>query len=277
MSATDTFLAAALTAGLFFLARSHGRAVEREREQHKEEERRRGRRRELCKALPKIELHAHLNGSIRKETLRELLLARPSAIRDKHLPNSGGGRDLASCFRMFAAIHAAVCDSVGCGMDGVGVCVWGGGGGRQSESERRELTPLPSLFLAHRTQASVTRIARETVLDMARDGVVYLELRSTPRPDLELTDAEGGSDETSPLFRRIASSHRIVASHRITSHRIASHRIASHRTAPHRTASHCIASNCTDQSNSRPGGVRVARRPLLRHTLCGALCPRRRP
>ena len=183
----DLALVAALTAGLFLLARSQDRAIERERERHKEEERLRERRRELCKALPKIELHAHLNGSIRPETLKELLLARPAAVRDKHLCNSGGGRDLASCFRMFAAIHAAVCDSVG---GAIGVCGARLLGSVSSGFPRRGIpsSPLPPTT----TQASVTRIARETVLDMARDGVVYLELRSTPRPDLELTEAEGG-------------------------------------------------------------------------------------
>lgn len=33
----------------------------------------------FCRSLPKVELHAHLNGSVREATIRELLAENPSA------------------------------------------------------------------------------------------------------------------------------------------------------------------------------------------------------
>jgi adenosine deaminase len=109
---------------------------------------------ELYQALlriPKVELHAHLNGCVRETTLFELAAARgvelPAAYfaaADTH--NNDGilynrqPRALADCFAIFGFIAAAVND-------------------------------LPAL----------RRITREALDDFAAHHVVYLELRSTPK------------------------------------------------------------------------------------------------
>jgi len=56
---------------------------------------------DFCKKLPKIELHAHLNGSIRLQTLKELSLKKgfPFAFEEHST------RDLKACFSIFAQIH----------------------------------------------------------------------------------------------------------------------------------------------------------------------------
>ncbi|KAK9822674.1 hypothetical protein WJX81_007205 [Elliptochloris bilobata] len=50
----------------------------------------------FCRSLPKIELHAHLNGSVRESTLQEL------AGEQLKL---GGAKTLPECFKLFDAIH----------------------------------------------------------------------------------------------------------------------------------------------------------------------------
>lgn len=93
--------------------------------------------------LAKIELHAHLNGSIRRSTLQELADAAgldASTARIIH----GDARSLVEMFAVFDVIHRAV-----------------------------------------RGAAVIRRIAREVVEDAAADGVVYLELRTTPRAHAE--------------------------------------------------------------------------------------------
>ena len=61
---------------------------------------------EFCHKLPKCELHAHLNGSIRISTLNELV-----EIAIKNNPNASGveiiqdtERTLDECFRIFDII-----------------------------------------------------------------------------------------------------------------------------------------------------------------------------
>ncbi|NP_001132566.1 N6-mAMP deaminase [Zea mays] len=100
--------------------------------------------REWCVALPKVELHAHLNGSVRNSTLLELA---------KHLGDKGvivfedvkdvimkSDRSLPECFKLFDLFHILTTD--------------------------------------HDT---VTRIAKEVVEDFAAENVVYLEIRTTPK------------------------------------------------------------------------------------------------
>ena len=121
-----------------------------------------------CRALPKVELHAHLNGCVRDRTLLEFAQSddRPAgdalpttlaSLREKlargSTPGDGRGRPrpLSECFELFGAIHALCTD-----------------------------------------HARIARVAAEAVVDFARDGVVYLELRTTPK-DLE---ARGVSKES---------------------------------------------------------------------------------
>ena len=87
-------------------------------------------------SLPKIELHAHLNGSIRASTLHEL--SGGESIR----PDPR--QTLSEAFKVFDVIH-------------------------------RSITTL----------SHVERLAREVAEDMERDGVIYAEIRTTPRGDAE--------------------------------------------------------------------------------------------
>ncbi len=93
------------------------------------------------RAVPKVELHAHLNGSIRRSTLAEL--ARDAGLDDKaaHILENDA-RSLSEMFEVFDVIHKAV-----------------------------------------KGPKTVRRIAREMMEDMAADGVVYAEIRTTPKAD----------------------------------------------------------------------------------------------
>ncbi|XP_047070476.1 N6-mAMP deaminase-like [Lolium rigidum] len=99
---------------------------------------------EWCVALPKVELHAHLNGSIRNSTLLELAkqlgdqgLIVFEDFKDVIMKNS---RSLPECFKLFDLFHILTTD--------------------------------------HET---VTRITKEVVGDFAAENVVYLEIRTTPK------------------------------------------------------------------------------------------------
>eukprot|EP00850_Spirogloea_muscicola_P002263 SM000008S22352 [mRNA] locus=s8:1203573:1214035:+ [translate_table: standard] len=102
-----------------------------------------------CLALPKIELHAHLNGSIRDSTIRDLAsrCSEPFAD-DAHKLTKRGDRSLAECFKLFDLIH--------------------------------KLTTNHEI---------ITRIAQEVVEDFAADNVIYLEIRTTPKssPERQIT------------------------------------------------------------------------------------------
>ncbi|KAL3519493.1 hypothetical protein ACH5RR_017642 [Cinchona calisaya] len=99
---------------------------------------------EWCKTIPKIELHAHLNGSIRDSTLLELArgLGEKGTIvfSDVEKVILKNDRSLVEVFELFDLIHLITTD--------------------------------------HET---VSRIAKEVVEDFAVDNVVYLELRTTPK------------------------------------------------------------------------------------------------
>lgn len=97
----------------------------------------------FCQSLPKVELHAHLHGSVRDATLLELAQrdgASTSVLREMRV-ELGEERTLQQCFRLFDSIHRLV-----------------------------------------RSLDVVTRIAREAVEDFAADNVRYVEFRTTPRP-----------------------------------------------------------------------------------------------
>jgi adenosine deaminase len=89
---------------------------------------------EIFQHIPKLDLHAHLHGSIRRSTLQEFLgqenLELPSCKADLH-----------GCFKIFQIIHQAI----------------------------------------NRVD-KVTRITKEVLTDFMADGVVYTEIRTTPRP-----------------------------------------------------------------------------------------------
>ncbi|KAF7840647.1 adenosine deaminase-like protein [Senna tora] len=95
-------------------------------------------------SLPKVELHAHLNGSIRHSTLLELAQALGekgvidfSEVEHVILKNDRSFREV---FKLFDLIHIITTD-----------------------------------------HATVTRITKEVIEDFASENVVYLELRTTPK------------------------------------------------------------------------------------------------
>ena len=108
----------------------------------------------FCKNLPKIELHAHLNGSIRESTLVELACERSVSLPSKllkheaehHDPNKEAlffntkPRSLEECFEIFGYIPSCVNDI-----------------------------------------AALKRIVKEVLEDFASDNVVYLEVRTGPK------------------------------------------------------------------------------------------------
>lgn len=107
---------------------------------------------ELIEKIPKVELHAHLNGCIRESTLFELAKERSVKLSTHHFVESSTfsdesnkmynvrPRSLQDCFDMFAEIPKCVNDLV-----------------------------------------SLRRITVEALQDFAQHGVAYLELRSTPK------------------------------------------------------------------------------------------------
>ncbi|XP_072258396.1 N6-Methyl-AMP deaminase isoform X1 [Pyxicephalus adspersus] len=92
--------------------------------------------------LPKVELHAHLNGSISSTTMKKLIAQKPHL----HIQNGmtmiekGQKRSLDECFQMFRIIH--------------------------------QITDASEDILL---------ITKDVIKEFASDGVKYLELRSTPR------------------------------------------------------------------------------------------------
>ncbi|XP_008700396.1 adenosine deaminase-like protein [Ursus maritimus] len=92
--------------------------------------------------LPKVELHAHLNGSISSKTMKKLIAKKPDLkIHDQMtVINKGKKRTLEECFQMFQIIH--------------------------------QLTNSPE---------DILMVTKDVIKEFADDGVKYLELRSTPR------------------------------------------------------------------------------------------------
>uniref|UniRef100_A0A2K6P5F5 N6-Methyl-AMP deaminase n=1 Tax=Rhinopithecus roxellana TaxID=61622 RepID=A0A2K6P5F5_RHIRO len=92
--------------------------------------------------LPKVELHAHLNGSISSHTMKKLIAQKPDLkIHDQMtVIDKGKKRTLEECFQMFQTIH--------------------------------QLTSSPE---------DILMVTKDVIKEFADDGVKYLELRSTPR------------------------------------------------------------------------------------------------
>lgn len=94
--------------------------------------------------LPKVELHAHLNGSVSFETIEKLIARKPhlNIEHDMTAIRSGQRRTLDECFRVFKVIHQLV-----------------------------------------DTEEDILMVAKDVINEFAADGVKYLELRSTPREE----------------------------------------------------------------------------------------------
>ncbi|XP_053451721.1 adenosine deaminase-like protein isoform X1 [Nycticebus coucang] len=92
--------------------------------------------------LPKVELHAHLNGSISSNTMKKLIDKKPDLKIHNQMTmiDKGKKRTLEECFQMFQTIH--------------------------------QLTSSPE---------DILMITKDVIKEFADDGVKYLELRSTPR------------------------------------------------------------------------------------------------
>ncbi|MED6143888.1 hypothetical protein PIB30_009960 [Stylosanthes scabra] len=99
---------------------------------------------EWCVSMPKVELHAHLNGSIRDSTLLELTksLGERGVINFSQVEHiiMKYNRSVKEVFQLFDLIRIVTTD-----------------------------------------HATVTRITREVIEDFASENVVYLELRTTPK------------------------------------------------------------------------------------------------
>ncbi|XP_043557098.1 adenosine deaminase-like protein [Chiloscyllium plagiosum] len=95
-------------------------------------------------ALPKVELHAHLNTSISTTTMEKLIQQKPHLNIQHYMTaiRKGQKRTMDECFDMFKVIH--------------------------------QLTvSIEDIFM----------VAKEVIKEFAADGVKYLELRSTPREE----------------------------------------------------------------------------------------------
>ena len=100
--------------------------------------------RHFCRSIPKIELHAHLNGCIRSSTFRQLLSSSTDQIRldilDENFSHGDTHSRMANVFEKFALLRSCV-------------------------------TNLDD----------IRRITRETLEDFLNDNVMYVELRTRPR------------------------------------------------------------------------------------------------
>ncbi|XP_064148137.1 adenosine deaminase-like protein isoform X6 [Loxodonta africana] len=101
--------------------------------------------------LPKVELHAHLNGSISSKTMRKLIAKKPDLKIHNQMTmiDKGKKRTLQECFQMFQLIH--------------------------------QLTTSPEDILMVRPEGIFGKVTKDVIKEFAEDGVKYLELRSTPR------------------------------------------------------------------------------------------------
>ncbi|XP_073506916.1 N6-Methyl-AMP deaminase isoform X2 [Phyllobates terribilis] len=92
--------------------------------------------------LPKVELHAHLNGSISSSTMKKLMAQKPhlQVQNGMTMIDKGQKRSLEECFQIFRIIH--------------------------------QITD---------TAEDILLVTKDVIKEFAADGVKYLELRSTPR------------------------------------------------------------------------------------------------
>ncbi|XP_017775223.1 PREDICTED: adenosine deaminase-like protein [Nicrophorus vespilloides] len=106
---------------------------------------------QFCKELPKIELHAHLNGSLSKETLMTLGCLEKSVSEYQRLSNlyDKSRRSLEECFELFGVAHGAT-----------------------------------------KNKAAVYTATTCVIDEFYRDNCIYLELRTTPRDERDMSKQE---------------------------------------------------------------------------------------
>uniref|UniRef100_A0AAY5K6P3 Adenosine deaminase domain-containing protein n=1 Tax=Esox lucius TaxID=8010 RepID=A0AAY5K6P3_ESOLU len=94
--------------------------------------------------MPKVELHAHLNGSVSFSTIEKLMARKPHLNIEHNMTAilSGQKRTLDECFQVFKVIHQLI-----------------------------------------DTEEDILMVAKDVIREFAEDGVKYLELRTTPRED----------------------------------------------------------------------------------------------
>uniref|UniRef100_A0A8C4GU50 Adenosine deaminase domain-containing protein n=1 Tax=Dicentrarchus labrax TaxID=13489 RepID=A0A8C4GU50_DICLA len=107
--------------------------------------------------LPKVELHAHLNGSVSSQTIEKLIVRKPHLNIEHSMTAIGKGqrRTLDECFQVFKVIHQLV-----------------------------------------DTEEDILMVATDVIKEFAADGVKYLELRSTPREEKNTGLSKKGYVET---------------------------------------------------------------------------------
>lgn len=110
---------------------------------------------EFYRSLPKVDLHRHLEGSLRFETLRELARSQ--------------GMDLPPTAELQSLVQV-----------------------QEGEALTFEnfLSKFSTLRLFYRSPGIITRITQEAIADAAKDNIRYLELRFTP---VALSKAQGFS------------------------------------------------------------------------------------
>lgn len=109
----------------------------------------------FCQALPKIDLHRHLEGSLRFDTVRQLARAQ-----EMGLPPTGQ-------LRPMVEVHE-----------------------NQPYTFENFLSKFSTLRLFYRSPEIISRITHEAISDAAADNIHYLELRFTPAA---LSQAQGYS------------------------------------------------------------------------------------
>jgi adenosine deaminase len=119
--------------------------------------------------FPKIELHAHLNGSIRERTLFDLAKERGIHLNDQYFSSSSSSSSSSSNADTETDLDAT--------MEGTG--------SRHNKQRHRSLQECFVIFTEIGKVVvdldAIRQITREALEDFAKEGVVYLELRSTPK------------------------------------------------------------------------------------------------
>lgn len=102
--------------------------------------------REKIKSLPKVELHLHLDGSVREETIWELLKFQGETTEYK-------------TFEEFSKVLS---------IDG------------KCDSLKEYLNAFDYPIMVMQTKENLTRIAKELIEDLSNEGVIYAEIRFAP-------------------------------------------------------------------------------------------------